>query len=270
MPDASGGSSFRLSRTSCQRGHGTGRPARSRCDRRDAPRLADRRLAAGERHGLEVRQALEPVEVAAQQLAAPERSVGAVPRAVEDERERGPLLAVLGEARGGVRVVVLDADELRVLLERPFRREVLGVEVVGDDVGLDAEHREVEREVAAERRVRGRRVEVAEVRREERLAATRDAERALELGADGDDRAVAGDGAAASAGAYPRERRIGKPARTTESSQRRWIGRSCARKASAIPPSRARASSSSNAIGSSETFPLVSTNGPPKSAASRW
>src|SRR5678815_5153319 len=42
----------------------------------DAPRLADRRLSSWERYGLEVRQALEPVEVAAQQLAAPQRSVG--------------------------------------------------------------------------------------------------------------------------------------------------------------------------------------------------
>ena len=46
-----------------------------------------------------------------------------------------------------MRVVVLDADELRLLLERPFRRQVLGVEVVGHDLRLGAEHREVELEV---------------------------------------------------------------------------------------------------------------------------
>ena len=137
IPDESGGSSFRLSRTTCQRSHGTGNPARSRCSGSEAPGLPDRRLAAGKRHRLEVGEPLEALEVAAQQLAAPERPVGAVARPVEDERERRPLLAVLGETRRGVGVVVLDADELRVLLERPLRRQVLGMEVVRDDLGLD-------------------------------------------------------------------------------------------------------------------------------------
>ena len=65
------------------------------------------------------------------------------------------------------------------------------------------------------------------MRREERLAAARDAERALQLGAGGDERPRRGD--------RQRQRRrarsrasggSGTPARTTESSQRRWIGRS--------------------------------------------
>ena len=137
----------------------------SRRARGGPPRRATARGSPPRRPGaarVEVRQALESVEVAAQQLAAPERSVGAVPGAVEDERQRRALLAVLGETRGGVRVVVLDADELCFLLERPLRREVLRVEIVRDELGLDAEHREVEREIGAERactpaRSRGRR-----------------------------------------------------------------------------------------------------------------
>ena len=48
--------------------------------------------------------------------------------------------------------------------------------------------------------------------------------------------------AAARPGRSPRERRRGNSARTTESSQRRWIGRSWPRNASAIPDSRSRAS----------------------------
>ena len=46
-------------------------------------------------------------------------------------------------------------------------------------------------------------------------------------------------------GTYPRERRTIRPPRTTESSTRVWIGRSCNRKTSAIEPSRSTASSSS-------------------------
>ena len=78
-----------------------------------------------------------------------------------------------------MRVVMLDADELRVLLERPLRRQVLGVQVVRDDLGLDLEHRQIELEIGAERAVRELGVEVAEMRREERLVAARDAERAF-------------------------------------------------------------------------------------------
>ena len=74
-------------------------------------------------------------------------------------------------------------------------------------------------------------------------------------------------------GAYPRERRNGMTApstnRTTESSQGTWIGRLCTRNASAIAPRRTRASSSSKQIGSSLRLPLVitSTSGTGRSAA---
>ena len=56
--------------------------------------------------------ALEAAQVADQQLAAPDRAVGAVAGAVEDRRRRRAGLAVLGEAGGEVRVVVLHADML--------------------------------------------------------------------------------------------------------------------------------------------------------------
>ena len=49
-------------------------------------------------------------------------------------------------------------------------------------------------------------------------------------------------------------------ARTTESSVRVWIGRSWTRNRSAIPRSRSTASSSPNAIGSSDTLALVITS----------
>ena len=265
------GSSFRLSRTSAQRGQRHRQAGALEVRGGDAPRLADRRLAAGQRHRLEVREPLEAGEVAAQQLAAPERPVGAVAGAVEDERERRARLAVLGEARRGVRVVVLDADELGVLLERPLRREVLGVEVVRDDARA--------RRRASRGRARGRRGRRG---RRARSRGRRGAARGTPRAPRATQNVLFSSAPAATSGrrgAGERQRRrarsrasggAGSAARTTESSQRRWIGRSCARKASAIPPSRARASSSSKAIGSSERLPLVSTSGPPKSAASRW
>ena len=162
-PDASGGPSFKLSRTSGQRSNRTGRPARSRCTAaaRQGSAIAVFRPGAGPAQ--EVGEALERRKVAAEELRAPERPIRPVAGAVEDEREPGTLLAVLGEAGGGVRVMVLDADGFGVLLECPLGRQVLGVEVVGDDLGLDPEHLEVEFEIATEGAVRGLRDKVAQM-----------------------------------------------------------------------------------------------------------
>ena len=102
------------------------------------PRLADRGLAARHPHGPQVAGALEAREAAEQELAAPDRAVGAVAGAVVDRAERLGR-AVLGEHRREVRVVVLDADVVAVALERVLGRQVLRVQVVGDDLGLDRE-----------------------------------------------------------------------------------------------------------------------------------
>ncbi len=84
----------------------------------------------------------------------------------------------------------------------------------------------------------------------------------------------AGTGRRSASGTKPRERRTvsrrGPAARSTESSTRVSIGRSCGRNRSAMPASRSRASASSNAIGSSDTLPLVITRSPPAPASSRW
>ena len=136
-------------------------------------------------------------------------------------------------------VMVLHLDERQALRVRPLRRQVLGMEVAGDRGGLDAEHLEVEREVGAEG-VEGRlAVEVAEVGGEERLA-RRGRRRTCSSARPPRPRSArrAGSGRASGPGAWPRERRTGNAERTTESSQRRWIGRSWERKASAIPARR--------------------------------
>jgi hypothetical protein len=117
-------------------------------DCRGPPWLANRRGAAGKRNRLEPLDAFEACEVAAEQFAAPERAVGAIAGAVEDECQRRTGLAVFGETRCGVSVVMLHADELGFLLERPFRCEVFGVEVVSDPPRADVQHLEEQREVA--------------------------------------------------------------------------------------------------------------------------
>ena len=149
------------------------------------------------------------------------------------------------------------------------------MEVAGDDLGPEREELLEPRDRRLERRVGLEVVEVADVRPEHRLVAAREAEGVLELRADGEHRPrEAAARRATGRGTNPRERRItsGRPAtvRATESSQREAIGRSWTRNRSAIAPSRASASSSSNAIGSSERFPLVITSGRPAAARRRW
>ena len=78
----------------------------------------------------------EPPKAADEQLAAPRRAVEAVTRAVVDRPDRGPRLAVLGEAGREVGVVVLHAQMLdAVALQRVARRRVVGVEVVDHELG---------------------------------------------------------------------------------------------------------------------------------------
>ncbi len=99
-------------------------------------------------------------------------------------------------------------------------------------------------------------------------AVLRHGDGALQLGADGEHRPTCRRTAGSSArgrsrasGAAPAADRLS--ARTTESSQRMWMGRSCCSKPSTSGPSRATASSSSWAIGSSLRLPLVITSGRP-------
>ena len=72
-----------------------------------APGLPDRRLAARHPHREEQAHALEALEVAEQELPAPDRAVVSVAGAVEDRADRGSGLAVLREAGRQVGVVVL-------------------------------------------------------------------------------------------------------------------------------------------------------------------
>ena len=177
-------------------------------------------------------------------------AVRAVAHAVVDRADRGTGDAVLGQAGREVRVVVLHADELdAVALERVGRGEQVGVQVVRDDLGAHVEEPLEVLDALAEGRERLRVAQVADVVADPRARPTREAERALQLGAARRARGRAqATGSAIAAGTSPRERRstVRRPAttRATESSVRMWIGRSWRRKTSAIPASRSSASSS--------------------------
>ena len=103
---------------------------------REAPRLPDRRVAAGQRQRPERRQPRELGVAGEEQLAAPRRAVGAVPGAVVGESQHGTAQAVLRHHARDMRVVMLHADgDGAVAAERVARRQVVGVEIVRDDLG---------------------------------------------------------------------------------------------------------------------------------------
>src|SRR6185503_15349939 len=90
------------------------------------PRLADGRLPAQEGDRPQVAEPPEAGQVSLQDLAPPERAVGAESGAVEHDAEHPAGPAVLDEARGDVRVVMLHGARLDPALPgeaiRPARR----------------------------------------------------------------------------------------------------------------------------------------------------
>ena len=119
---------------------GLNSPSAPTARRTPSARAGGSPVAAWHPHRAAGADALEAAEIADQQLAAPDRAVGAVAGAVEDRADRRAGLAVLGQSRGQVRVVMLHADQLDALaLERVLGRQVVRVQVVGDDLRLDRE-----------------------------------------------------------------------------------------------------------------------------------
>ena len=157
---------------------------------RVARRLAHGRRAARQGPVGEMGGADEVRLVADEHLASPQRAVGAVARPVERDADDLAPLVRLGERRSDVGVVVLDLDERRPVglgaLARPLRAQILGVEVAGEDVGVQAE----QGAVAVERLEPGGErlgvLEVADMLRDERLVGAGHAERRLLLGAAGE------------------------------------------------------------------------------------
>ncbi len=212
------------------------------------PRLADRLGAAGQPHRQQRARPLEAGEVADQELAAPDRAVGAVARCRRRSRRRpaGSPCSASAAARWAWWCWT-PTGSTSLALERVLGRQVLGVQVVRDHLGRDGEQPLEVLDAVGERPQRLVVLEVADVMADPGARALGHAEGVLELGAAGQDRATRpASGSDRPAGTYPRERRSISGAaaagalttRTTESSVRVWIGRSCTSSRSAMPPSR--------------------------------
>src|SRR5450755_778998 len=107
---------------------------------RHPPRLTNRGRSTRQRHVLEMSGAFEAFIAGDQPLSAPNLSVGTVASSIQGKSDYSAFEVVLRHTTCNVGVVMLDADELRSgLFERPARGEVIGVEVVGDDLRTDLE-----------------------------------------------------------------------------------------------------------------------------------
>ncbi len=173
------------------------------------PRLPDRGLAAGHRHRREATAPLEACQVGDQELAAPDRAVGAVAGAVEGHPDDRAVRPVVGQAGGDVRVVVLDAGQLHAgelgagqlhagqlgvseilvrKIDRVLGGQVLGMQVVGDHLGPDVEQPPEVLDPLGERAQRLGVLQVPDMVRHERVVLLGQAERVLQLGPAGQDR----------------------------------------------------------------------------------
>src|SRR5262249_7632514 len=139
------------------------------------------------RHGHrgEVAAALEGGQAGGQELTAPDRAVGAVAGPVEGHPDDRACRTVVGQAGGDVRGVVLDAFGRQVRLERVLGGQVLRVQVVRHDLGVDVEQPAEVLDALGEGAQRLGVLQVPDVRRDEGVAPSGQAERVLQLGTAG-------------------------------------------------------------------------------------
>ena len=139
IPEESGALTARLSRTRCQCRPRHGQAGALEVDGGDPPGLADGGLAAGERHGLEPGEPLEAVEVGSAAARRPRASRRCRTRCRRRRaRARGPSRRARRGRRPRARGGAAPRRAGSRCSERPLRRQVLGVEVAGDRLGLDA------------------------------------------------------------------------------------------------------------------------------------
>ena len=124
--------------------------------------------------------ALKLRQLGDQKFAAPDSAVEPEPEPIECDADRRTLRAVIGQACGNMGMMVLHADELDAFqFERVFRREVLRMQVVGDNLRLYVEQPSKMIDTLTERAQGFKIFQVADVMRDESMLPLRDAKRVL-------------------------------------------------------------------------------------------
>ena len=209
-----------------------------------------------------MRCALEIQVVRQQDFAAPNAPIRPISSAIQCESDDASFEMIFGHATGDMRMMVLHADRpYSWLFPRPARREVIRMQVVGHNTWSNLEGSLEMLDSFLKKPVCLRVLQIADVLTEEE--ASRPRRRQIVFFSSPPTASVEGNSLFRNTGTgtKPRERRICRVRpplrRSTESSHRRRISRSCNRNQSAMPPSLATASEFPIAIGSSLKLPLV-------------
>src|ERR1700722_9642967 len=81
--------------------------------------------------------ALELHQVRDQKFAAPDGAVEPKTEPIESNSDRRSLFSVVSEARSNVRMMMLHADDLDAFqFQGVFRRQILGMQIEGDNRGI--------------------------------------------------------------------------------------------------------------------------------------
>ena len=108
---------------------------------RHPPWLTDRGRSTGQGHILKMSGAFEVFISGDEHFSAPDFSVGAIASPIQGESDHPPFKVILRHTTGNVCVVVLHANQLHsTLLQCPSGGEVVGMEVIGDDLRPDFEN----------------------------------------------------------------------------------------------------------------------------------
>src|SRR5208283_215991 len=108
---------------------------------RHAPRLTDGSRSSRHSGIFKMSGALEVLITSDQHFPAPDVPIGTVASPVKGKSDYATFKVILRHTTRNVRMVVLHTKQLHsTLLQRPFCGEVIGVEIVGDDLRPDLEN----------------------------------------------------------------------------------------------------------------------------------
>src|ERR1017187_5020153 len=156
---------------------------------RHPPWLTDRGRSTGQGHILKMSGAFEAFMAGDEHFSAPDFSIGAVARSIQGEADHPAFKVILRHTTGNVCVVVLHANQLRsALFERPSGGEVVGMEVVGDDLRSNLENPLQMLDSFVEKAIAFCVLQISDVLAQESVLSFGEADGVLEFASDGQDR----------------------------------------------------------------------------------
>ncbi len=152
----------------------------------DAPRFMNRGRATGQGNVFEMGGAFEIAVFRKEHFPAPDGAIGAVAGAIEGDADHFSIKMIFGHAGSDMRVVMLYANQLHGFArQRPFGGKVIGMEIVGNHLGLNFQDALQVLDGFLEEVMALKIFQIADVLAEKSFAAARDADSVLQFCANG-------------------------------------------------------------------------------------